>query len=327
MSVLAYLTWRDADDALSSAALETLGAAAALAEGLGEEVQAALIGPHPARHLEAVASYGVSTAWTVETGEAPYQAERFLAAYHGVATAAAPTVAVLYGDAIGRELGPRLAYRTDAGLVTDCTALQAQSGRLRFTRPVFGGKALATYELQSTPCVVVLRPRAFEAAAAQDSGESVVESVAVDLPDGLGLPTVVERVAEERSGVPLEEARRIVSGGRGMGGPENFTLLEDLAKAVDGAVGASRAAVDAGWVPPAMQIGQTGHIVAPDLYVAVGISGASQHLAGISGAKHIIAINKDPEAPIFRVAELGVAEDYRKIVPELSKQLRQLLES
>lgn len=232
---------------------------------------------------------------------------------------------LLPGDEAGRELGPRMAYRLGAGLATEAVRVCWEGDRALAERPVYGGKAVATVALGGPVGVIRVKDRAFDAATPDPSRTGDVE--VIPAAGGAARLEVLERVQEEAGGVPLEEAPVVVAGGRGMGGPEPFQReLAELARLLGGAVGASLAAVDAGWVPPSLQVGQTGKSVAPELYLAVGISGASQHLAGITGAKHVVAINKDREAPIFRVAELGVVGDWKEVLPALIDAVRQLRE-
>jgi electron transfer flavoprotein alpha subunit len=207
----------------------------------------------------------------------------------------------------------------------DCIDAEIQDGGLIFTKPVYGGKALARMRVHTPVAVLTVRQRTQEPFP-QDPSRSA-ESITVDPQIGSILPdmTLTKRIEEEREEIALEDAKVIVSGGRGLGGPEPFEELKKVAKLLSGAVGASRTAVDAGWMPPSHQVGQTGKIVAPGLYIAIGISGASQHLAGMSGSKVIMAINTDPEAPIFKVANLGVVEDYRNVIPTLIAELTKVL--
>lgn len=230
---------------------------------------------------------------------------------------------VLPGDEAGRELAPRIAYRLGAGLATEAVQVRWEDGRATVHRPVYGGKAVATVVLAGPVGVIQVKDRAFDAAEPEPGRTGEVE----EIPAAGGTPRLqlVEQVREETEGVPLEEAPVVVAGGRGLGGPEPFQQeLAELARLLGGAVGASLAAVDAGWVPPSLQVGQTGKSVAPELYLAVGISGASQHLAGITGAKHVVAINKDQEAPIFRVAELGLVGDWKEVLPALIEAVREV---
>jgi electron transfer flavoprotein alpha subunit len=236
---------------------------------------------------------------------------------------------LLPGDSLGRDLAARLAFRLKAGVVTDVIEIEmGDSEKMpRFTRPAYGGKATAVIVPKRFPVVVTLKPRTFDPAPPAGEGKTKEIPVEISLDPAQARIRMVERVEEETTGVKLEDARAVVSGGRGLGGPEGFTLLVELARVLKGAVGASRAATDAGWVPSSMQVGQTGKTVSPDLYIAVGISGATQHVAGITGAKTIVAINADPEAPIFKVAHLGIVGDYKAILPPLIAKCRELMGS
>jgi len=302
----------------SRAALELIGVARRLAPALGARVSAAVCGP--AQELPVPTIYHAGSDLLAE-----YQPDLYLEALSAIAAQAKPSLILFSHDPAGQELGPRLAARLDAGCVTDAVDFAVDGGRLTVRRPVFGGKAVATYAGERPTLVVTVRPRSQEPAVADGSVRSEVVQVPLVLDAAKGLTKVVERIREAATGPKLEEARIVVAGGRGMGSAEAFADLYRLAEVLGGAVGASRAACDAGWVPSSMQVGQTGKMVAPDLYIAVGISGASQHLAGISNAKTVVAINKDPEAPIFKRATLGVVADYKTVIPTLIDQCRAIL--
>ncbi|MFB3817252.1 MAG: electron transfer flavoprotein subunit alpha/FixB family protein [Candidatus Methylomirabilales bacterium] len=252
-----------------------------------------------------------------------YQADVYLAALRQAIAQARPEIVLLADDSRGRELAPRLAYRLDGGLVTEAVGLATEGGRVRVRRQLYGGRCVAELEAARRPLVVTLKLRSTEPAAPEPgrSGETVTLSLSLE--PGLARTRVRERVAEEVRGVKLENARVVVSGGRGLKGPEPFAQLRELADLLRGALGASRAATDAGWVPVTYQVGQTGKSVSPDLYIAVGISGAIQHLAGMSSARTIVAINTDPDAPIFKVAHLGVVGDYKAVLPRLIAKCRE----
>ncbi len=236
-----------------------------------------------------------------------------------------PALVLLPADSLGRDWAPRVAYRLDAGLVTEVTDWSLEAGRPVFQRLVFGGKAIATMAVAGGPAVATVRPGAGRRDQPPRPGQGELRTLGIRIAPDPRWPRVVRRQAEERQGPGLEEARVIVSGGRGIGGPEGFGPLRELAGALGGAVGASRAAVDEDWVPPTWQIGQTGKTVAPDLYIAVGISGASQHLVGCARAKTIVAINRDAEAPIFDYARLGVVGDWREVLPALTAAVKEML--
>jgi electron transfer flavoprotein alpha subunit len=224
-----------------------------------------------------------------------------------------------------RELLARLAARLGVGLSADSVGMAIEDGKLVATRPVYAGKLLSRVSWAKAPWVATLRPNVFRAAEPQGGATPEVERPAVAIPSAR--MALVERRQEAATGLPeLTEAEIVVSGGRGMKGPENFVILEELGKVLGAAVGASRAAVDAGWRPHRFQIGQTGRTISPKLYLGFGISGAIQHLAGMRTSKVIVAVNKDPEAPIFKIADYGIVGDLFEVVPMLTAEFKKLLE-
>ena len=307
--------------------LELLGGAGRLDGTLGEGGAAVSLGERAAASAPALTVHGAQTVYAVSHPLLKaYQPDVFLAALEAACGKAQPRVVLLAADSLGRDLAPRLAHRLRGSMVSECLGMEGDGGSkaVRFVRQTYGGKALAVMIPKLLPAVVTVKLRTMDPAAPQEgrSGQTVPLSVVLD--GNLARTRVVDRQAEESTGIKLEDARVVVSGGRGLKGPEGFKVLEELAQVLKGAVGASRAATDAGWVPPSMQVGQTGKTVAPDLYIAVGISGATQHIAGMSGAKTIVAINTDPEAPIFKLAQLGVVADYRQALPRLVAKCREL---
>lgn len=239
----------------------------------------------------------------------------------------APRVVLLPQDELsGGHVGPRLAYRLKTGIVTDCTGFAVQNGHIRWLRPVYGGKAMAYMCIRGPLQIATIRSRAFEPLPADPlrAGEIQEVSLAPEVPSTS--VTVVERVeaAEAEGGISLDRAEIIVSGGRGMGSAEGFSILHEMARVLGAAVGGSRPAADMGWVPHSHLIGQTGKIVAPNLYIAVGISGATQHMAGAGSSKTIVAINKDPDAPIFKLAHIGVVGEWEKVIPPLIQALQEM---
>ncbi|MFQ5839843.1 MAG: electron transfer flavoprotein subunit alpha/FixB family protein [Candidatus Methylomirabilales bacterium] len=309
----------------SRSTLELLGGAQRLAEGLQEPICAGLLGQGGASPLY---RYGVEIVYRIDHPRLnEYQPDLYLLALERMARTAEPRVLLLPGDSLGRDLAGRLAFRLQAGIVTDVIDIdvQASDHTPRFTRPAYGGKAIAVMLPKIFPVVATLKPRTFDPAAAGGEGHGREVQVEASRDPTQARTHLVDRIREETTGVKLEDARVVVSGGRGLGGPEGFNLLVELARVLKGAVGASRAATDAGWVSSSSQVGQTGKTVSPDLYIAVGISGATQHVAGISGRTTLVAINTDPEAPIFKVAHLGIVGDYRVILPPLIAKCRELM--
>jgi electron transfer flavoprotein alpha subunit len=228
---------------------------------------------------------------------------------------------VLFGfTADSREVAGRLAARLGVGLISNAQDVAARDAGFVARIPYFGGAKVAEYEAAARPAIVLLRPKSVE--ASEIGGEAKVEQIAATIGDGSRRARIIERKVEAAEKVKLEDASVVVAGGRGLGGPENFPILDELADALGGAVGASRAVVDAGWVPYSMQVGQTGKTVRPGVYIAAGISGAMQHTVGMKGAKVIIAINKDAEAPIMKMADLAVVGDALKIVPRLTEAVK-----
>jgi electron transfer flavoprotein alpha subunit len=219
-----------------------------------------------------------------------------------------------------REVAGRLAARLGVGLISNASDVVAKDGGFVARVPYFGGAKMASMKANAKPAIVLVRPKSFE--ASESGGAAEVMDLAVTVNEESKRAHIADRVVEASEKVKLEDARVVISGGRGMGGPQNFPLLEDLASALGGAVGASRAVVDAGWVPYSMQVGQTGKSVRPGVYIAVGISGAMQHTVGMKTSKVIIAINKDAEAPIMKMADLGVVGDALKIVPALTAAVK-----
>jgi len=226
--------------------------------------------------------------------------------------------------AMGKELAPRVAGKIDAGFALDCTDLKVEDGEIIATRPVYAGKAFIKVKINSERKIYTLRPNVFTAGES-DGKPAEVERFEVNLTDDDFSVVAFETVASTKGKLDVTEADIVVSGGRGLKAPENFKMIEELAEILGGAVGASRAVVDAGWRPHDEQVGQTGKTVSPKLYIAIGISGAIQHLAGMSSSKVIVAINKDKDAPIFQVADYGIAGNLFEVVPALIEELKKVL--
>jgi electron transfer flavoprotein alpha subunit len=308
---------------LKKSAFELARAGSELAASLGGPLAGVLVGEGVAGQAAALGRRGVSKVFVVDDPAlARYTSDGYALALKAVVGKADPEVILLASSAMGKDLGPALAARLHCGLISDATALGFEDGKVRAVRPVYAGKAQITVEPTEGPVVISIRPNVFEPA---DEGDAAAEdvAVAVDLA-GEQIRTVVKELLEpEHRTIDLTEADVIVSGGRGMKGPEHFHLIEELAAALGGVVGASRAVVDAGWRPHSEQVGQTGKTVSPKLYVACGISGAIQHLAGMSSSKCIVAVNKDPEAPVFKVADYGIVGDVFDVLPALITAIKE----
>jgi electron transfer flavoprotein alpha subunit len=311
------------DGVLKKVAFEMLGVGAELAAALGGNVEAALLGAGLGNLPDVLAQYGATKVYVADDPAlATYSSEGYtgtLAAFLGKAD---PAVILVGATAMGKDLAPRLAARLGVGLASDCTALEIDGGRLLATRPIFAGKALARVKLNGDPQMATLRPNVLAAPEPDAAKTANVEPVAAA---GDVRARVVEIAGAGEGEIDVAEADIIVSGGRGVAGPEGFAPVRSLAKSLKAAVGASRAAVDAGWIEHSHQVGQTGKTVTPNLYIACGISGAIQHLAGMKTSKVIVAVNKDPEAPIFKVANYGIVGDLFAVVPLLEKEFQALL--
>jgi len=314
--------------ALRRVSQEVVSAARGVADALGGEVHALAVGPAGLGQAAAVLGrYGADRVLVVEDDRlvgAPPEgvAEAVVAVLRG----RSPFAVFFPATAWGKDLAPRVAARLDVPLATEATALAVEGGELVVTRPVYAGKLFAEVVLEAAPRLVSLRPNVFTPREASRAG--ALERVKVSVEPAAWRVRVREVVAASAGRPDVSEATVIVSGGRGLRGPENWGLLEELCAAIGPhcTLGASRAVVDAGWRPHAEQVGQTGKTVSPQLYIAVGISGAVQHLAGMRTARTIVAINKDPDAPIFKIADYGIVGDAFEVVPRLAAEIRRLRE-
>ena len=312
------------DGVLKKVAFEMLGAGAELAAALGGQVEAAILGSGLGDLPNTLAQYGATKVYVADDeGLAAYSSEGHTDTLAALVGEVEPVIILIGATAMGRDLGPRLAARLGVGLASDCTALEIDGGRLLATRPIFAGKALAKVRLNGGPQVATVRPNVLAAPETDASATATVEPVTA-LTDNVRA-MVVDIVGAGEGEIDVAEADIIVTGGRGVGGPEGFAPVRSLAKTLGAAVGASRAAVDAGWIEHSHQVGQTGKTVTPNLYIACGVSGAIQHLAGMKTSKVIVAVNKDPDAPIFNVANYGIVGDLFEVVPLLEKELQVLL--
>ncbi|HEY9166814.1 MAG TPA: electron transfer flavoprotein subunit alpha/FixB family protein [Candidatus Kryptonia bacterium] len=323
MKILAFAEQREGK--FKKVAFEVAGAAVRLAQELGAEALATVIGNDVSAIAPELGGCGIKKVYAVDDRRLNlYSTTAYAKGLAAVADAISADVILLPASAMGKDLGARLAAKLKAGLAADCVGIRSESGSIIATRPVYAGKALIDVKVNSEKEVFTLRPNVFSPGPS-DGSRAACEKVAVKFEDS-DFASRVTSVAVTKAGRPdLTEAEIIVSGGRGLGGPQNFKMIEDLADAMGAAVGASRAVVDAGWRPHDDQVGQTGKTVLPSLYVAVAISGAIQHLAGMSSSKCIVAVNKDKDAPIFQVADYGIIGDAFEIVPEITARVRKAL--
>jgi electron transfer flavoprotein alpha subunit len=314
---------------LASIVTELLGCGRNLAGGLKEDLFCLLASDSVGEASKEAIAFGADKVYTVEHPSLKeYQADSYIQVAEKLVKDTSPRVILMGHTSMGRDLAPRLAFKLGTSLTTDCLdlSLDPEAKLLVQTRPVYGGNAQAIFTSEFMPQMATVRTKAMSPLERDDSRKGEVIPTKIDIDASKVRTKILETVKEEAVGIKLEDAPVIVSGGRGMGGPEPFqTILKELADLLHGAVGASRPPADNGWVPEALHIGLTGKIVAPDIYIAIAISGASQHTAGCTGSKHIIAINKDPEANIFREAELGVVGKYEEVVPALTNKLKELL--
>jgi electron transfer flavoprotein alpha subunit len=322
--IAVYLEMRDGK--IKKSSLETLSEAGRRAAELGVDAAAVLVGGAVADLASAAFAYGAAKVFVLENPAlADYSSQAYAAALADLAAEIGPVALFFPATAMGRDLAPRVAARLGAGLASDCVKVAVKEGALEFTRPIYAGKALLTLTLKSRPQLATLRPNIFALVEARPaSGEVIRKSVAI--PDGSIKGRVTEILKEESGELDVTEAEVVVSGGRGLKGPDAFSLLRDVAAVFPrAAVGAARSAVDSGWIGHQHQVGQTGKTVSPNLYIAAGISGAIQHLAGMSSSKVIVAVNKDPEAPILKVADYGIVGDLFEVLPKLKDELKKAL--
>jgi electron transfer flavoprotein alpha subunit len=312
------------DGALRKISFELASTARKLADQQGEEVSAILLGSGIEKLAGELGKYGVDKVYV---GDSP-ALEPYITEAHAMAAAKIikendPAILLLAASVQGKDLAARLAGKLATGLATDCTDVKIADGKLLAIRPMYAGKCFGEIVTSANPQMATLRPNVFPIVEKAKGAAVVKFDPAIDAAQ---IKSKVLEVQKDTSGkVDLTEANVIVSGGRGMKGAEGYQILEELADVLKGCVGASRAAVDAGWRPQKDQVGQTGKVVSPNLYIACGISGAIQHLAGMSSSKYIVAINKDAEAPIFAKADYGVVDDLFKVVPELTAACKKLL--
>ncbi len=309
------------DGSLRKITFEALSEGKRLAAASGETLKALLIGSGIAGLADELKKYGVDEVAVVDNEAlAAYTADSYATVLAAYIAQENPALVLLGHSGVGKELAPRTAAKVDCGLVSDCLAISFADGDYLFSHPIYAGKAIGSYKVAGPVRMATLRPNVF--AVAENEGAGAVVDFAPEIPAAKVTITGTAMSSGDRP--ELTEADIICSGGRGLGGPEGFKLIEDLADALGAAVGSSRAAVDAGWREHAAQVGQTGKVVSPNLYVASGISGAIQHLAGMGSSKFIVGINKDGEANIFNIADYAIEGDLNKVIPALIEKLKEL---
>jgi electron transfer flavoprotein alpha subunit len=316
-----------ADGKLMPIAAELLGAGGRLAKELGQELSAVLIGSNVAALAQEAVALGANKVFVVEDPLLKdYLTDSYLSVMTKVISQSNPQIVLLGQTQIGRDLTPRLAFRLNTAAAMDCVslAIDPATKKMLQTKPVYGGNAQATYVCEAFPQIATVRSKAVAAAQKDANLKGEIINVPAGIDPGMVRTKVLDRKIEAAAGIKLEDARAVVSGGRGIGGADGFKQLEELAKLLKGAVGASRPACDNHWVSDNLQVGLTGKIVSPDLYIAVAISGSSQHLSGCSGSRVIVAINKDAEANIFKVAHYGIVADWKKALPAFTAKVKQL---
>lgn len=317
--ILAILEQRD--NKLKRTAFEAASLASRLAGELSLETEAVVIG-NDVENISEVGKYGIKKVIHFKNDKLTnYSTSAYTKILSNYIEESKAKYIIISGTSLGKDLAPHISARLNAGILMDCVEVKTISGEILATRPVYAGKALIDVKLKSEIKIIVIRPNVFKAEIKDEKATAEIETRNVENPD---LKTRVIEIKKSEGKLDVAEADIIVSGGRGLKGPESFHLVEELADALGAAVGASRAVVDAGWRDHREQVGQTGKTVSPSLYVACGISGAIQHLAGMSSSKYIVAINKDKEAPIFSVADYGIAGDIFEILPVLTEEIKKI---
>ena len=323
-SILVFIEQRDRNPKRSC--FEAVSEGKRLASKLNGKSVALIVGSNIKNLSEQAGYYGADNVYLIDDPRfAKYTPEGYARAIVETAKKIDPAAILFSASAMGRDLSPTVAALLHTSVAADCTALSVESGKVIAIRPVYAGKIFITISFKNTPAVVSLRPNVFTADGPDTSRKATIEELKLTI-DANSMKTVVKEIVSATTGKQdLTEASVIVSGGRGFKGPENFHLRDELAEVLGASIGASRAVVDAGWRPHSEQVGQTGKTVSPNLYIACGISGAIQHLAGITSSKVIVAINKDPDAPIFKVANYGIVGDLFEVLPALTDQLKKVL--
>ena len=302
--------------------LECINTGRRLANEWNTKLDAVIMGSDIGRVADELRYYSIYTIYKVDRPILKeYQPDYYVAVFKQVYEKLMPKAIVMGNTLTSIDLAPRIAFSLNVGLVTDCVSIEFDSGEVQFIKPVYSSNIMATFTLASEPYVVTMRSKAEKPAESGNEPNGQIIPVDVEIDENIKRVRAIKRFAVKEKGPQLANADVVVAGGRGIGGPEGFEQLSELARILGGALGASRPPCDLGWVDPNYQVGLTGAIIAPSVYIAVGISGSTQHIAGILGTDTIVAINKDPDANIFNIADYGVVGDYREVLPAFKEQL------
>jgi len=318
----------DTEGKLAAITTELLGCGRALADDLAQELSAVVVGSGISGLAQQTITYGADNVYIIDDPLfKDYRTDSYVSVMEKVVKQVMPQILLMGQTSVGRDLAPRLAFRLNTAATMGCVELAIDPGSKLMiqTKPVYGGNAQAIFSCASFPQIATVRPKAMSPLEPDTSRKGEVIPIEAGLDPSTIRTKVLEKVKEEVEGIKLEDAEVVIGGGRGIGSAEGFKQLEELAKMLKGAVGATRPPCDEGWVPAGAQIGQTGKIVAPDLYIAVALSGSCQHMSGCSGSKTLIAINKDPEANILREAHFSVVGDWKKVLPAFTNKIKELL--
>jgi electron transfer flavoprotein alpha subunit len=315
------------DGEIRKISYEVISEGRRLADSLGQELTVVLLGLNIKDKASTSGHYGADKVLVADHELlATYTTDAYVSVIAELVKANDPAILLLGASVQGKDLAARLSARLGVGMAQDCTAFSLENGNLVAVRPIYAGKAFAKVTFaNSWPQMASARPNVMTLSEPDTSRSPQIVDATFNLDSSAIKTKIVDVIRDQAGKIDLTEADKIVSGGRGMKGPENYKILEELASVIGASVGASRSAVDAGWRPHSDQVGQTGKVVSPNLYIACGISGAIQHLAGMSTSKVIVAINKDPDAPIFQKADYGVVEDLFKVVPALTEEIRKMM--
>jgi electron transfer flavoprotein alpha subunit len=321
---IVVITEAGPDGTIAAVSRECLHTGRKIANALCREMAAVVMGRSINNLTEEASRYNTDTVYTIDHPLLErYEPELYLAAFLQVYETYNPAGILMGHTMLAQDLAPRIAFRIGTGLVTDCIGFELESDEtMLFIKPVYSGNVMASFSIDSETFIVTIRAKSEEPAILSSGKTGRIVTVPVEIDKSIASIEFMEKIRNDGLAANLHDADIIVAGGRGIGGTEGFDMLSELAGILGGAIGSSRPPCDLGWVPPSSQIGQTGEIVKPSIYIAVGISGSTQHAAGMVGSKTVIAINKDSEANIFKIADYGVVGDYQEIIPALRRRMR-----